>query len=266
MSDASPLFASAALERLRTGSFLAELEFHPELPSTNDRALMRCLDPEAKLPALVLAERQTAGRGRGGNAWWAASGALTFSLILPADRHRLSPQRHPQVSLAIALAVGDAVDAVLGSESVRLKWPNDVYLAGRKVCGILVEAPPSRPDVLVIGVGLNVNNAFSDAPAELRSRAASLADVAGRTFDLAGLLQDLLARIDARLFALAQGSLHLPAEWQRRCLLGGRHIAVAAGSQTSFGLCRGIDADGALLLERDGRVQRCYAGVVSGLE
>jgi BirA family biotin operon repressor/biotin-[acetyl-CoA-carboxylase] ligase len=122
-------------------TFVAEAEVHAELRSTNDRAL-RLAETATRLPRLIAALRQTAGRGRGANRWWAGDGALTFSLLLDAPPVPL--ERWPQMSLAVGGAVCMAVAGLVPNADVRLKWPNDVFVNGRKACGILVEVPPQH--------------------------------------------------------------------------------------------------------------------------
>lgn len=153
------------VQRILSATSVRTVEYHDELTSTNDLALQ--LVSGQPLPLLVVAERQTGGRGRGGNKWWAAEGALTYSLVVDAAALRLEQRSWPRVSLTVALAISDTLDELLPNRAVQLKWPNDVYLQGRKVCGILVETAPRFPGVLVLGIGVNVNNSLAAAPAEL---------------------------------------------------------------------------------------------------
>src|SRR5687768_5425088 len=135
--------------RVRSESFVRSVETHDELGSTNDRALVLAGDPDLPRPALVLAVHQTAGRGRGGNVWRSGPGALTFSLVI--DRPWvLSRERMPIRSLDADLAARDAVASLAPRRHVTVKWPNDVYLDGRKLCGILTEVPPGFPDRAVV--------------------------------------------------------------------------------------------------------------------
>jgi BirA family biotin operon repressor/biotin-[acetyl-CoA-carboxylase] ligase len=192
-------------------TFLRHVELHDELPSTNDRAAILARElPAEKLPTLVLARRQTAGRGRGTNTWWSADGALTFSILLETSAWRLTQRDWPQLSLAIAAAVRDAIAPYLQSaihnpkSAIVLKAPNDLLLEGRKLCGILLESPavvaPAK-DRLIIGIGLNVNNTFAAAPPEVAARAISLRDATQSNHKLADVLVDVLKKIEARLVA-----------------------------------------------------------------
>ena len=120
------------------------------------------------------ARHQTAGRGRGKHTWWSAEGALTFSVLLEPSTLGIHTRSWPQLSLATAVAICDALAVELRQYEVasampRIKWPNDVLIDGRKVCGILIESP-AQPGVrrrcLVVGIGVNVNNSWKTAPAE----------------------------------------------------------------------------------------------------
>src|SRR5579862_3978982 len=168
------VFASADLERIVATGLIGGYEFHSEIGSTSDRAAELVKQPRLACPFLVLAERQTAGRGRGSNWWWSAPGGLTFSLALDARQCGLPVERLPLVALAAGLAVCDAIEPLLPGVAVRLKWPNDVYVAGRKACGILVEAPGVSPARLIVGIGINVNNTFAAAPRELQQVGTAL--------------------------------------------------------------------------------------------
>ena len=124
--------AAFDLARLQSDSFLQRIDFHEELDSTNSRALQLATGAGCLCPTLVLAEHQRRGRGRGDHRWWSSPGALTFSLIVDERAYGLSLRSSPRVALAAGLAVCEAILAILPDEDVRLKWPNDVYLRGRR--------------------------------------------------------------------------------------------------------------------------------------
>jgi BirA family biotin operon repressor/biotin-[acetyl-CoA-carboxylase] ligase len=253
-------------ERLAAAK-VAGVEVHAELPSTNDRALALAAEtPAERLPLLIVAERQGAGRGRGANQWWAAEGALTFSLLLDTSAMELPPARWPLASLTAGLAVCETLDQLAPQAWAGLKWPNDVYLRERKVCGILIEAPPGSAGRLVVGIGINVNNRLAGGPEELRSRGTSLAEATGLTFDLTDVLLRVLKQLDARWRQLAAGDIDLAEAWQRWCLLTGRNVQVIAGDQRHVGHCRGIAPDGALLVHTVRGEQRIVGGTVASWE
>lgn len=264
-SRAAHGFQTDDLARIRRDTFVRFIEHHAEIPSTNTRALAMADDPACALPALVLADRQTAGRGRGANLWWSDRGALTFSLVIPRS-HVLSPSAGwTRMSLTIGLAVGAALQQLRPGLEIGLKWPNDVCVRSRKICGILVEVPPRTPDRLVLGVGVNVNNSLAAAPAPVAARATALIDVAGYAFDLTVVLIQMLRQIAEELDLLARDQLDLARRWNMLCMLTGRRVQVAAGQRVTVGICQGVDESGALEIDTAEGVQRCLSGVVSVL-
>ena len=248
------------------------VELHDELPSTNDLALkLAATAPDADFPLLVLAVRQTGGRGRGDHLWWATDGALTFSLVLDTNALQLAPRRWPRVSLATGIAVAKTLIGQLsGSKSlgdeVAVKWPNDVFVGGRKICGILAENVSLQPHRLVIGIGLNVNNSWRDAPADLQGVGTSLADVAQRRFSADEILVDLLQRLHLSLADVALDTFPLKEAWRALCMLAGKTVTVEVGDQRTTGVCQGIDEDGALLLHNEQGIQSCVAGTVAQIQ
>src|ERR1700684_1159600 len=141
------------LDRIQASGLVREVEFHEEIGSTNDRAAELLCGGPLGCPFLVLAAQQTGGRGRGSNRRGSAPGALTFSLVLDAENVGLPTERWPQIALAAGAAVGAAIEQTIPQAAVRLKWPNDVYLAGKKTCGILVEMPANGRGQLIVGIG-----------------------------------------------------------------------------------------------------------------
>lgn len=248
-------------QRLRTETFVRHVELHDELASTNDRAMELAVDAELPLPAIVLAERQTAGRGRGANVWRSGPGALTFSLVVERPSG-LPRERMPLLSLAAGLAVREAVASVVPGRAVKVKWPNDVYLDGRKVCGILTEVPPRFPDRAVVGVGLNVNNSLDEAPDEVRRRAVSIAETIGYAVDSAELLVSLLVRLESELQSFAEQGGVPVARWATHCLLTDRQVQLQSPAGEVIGQCLGVSDEGALLLDGPNGVQAHRAGEV----
>lgn len=260
------------LRRLRSETVIREVEHHAEIGSTNDRGLALCSEKNLSVPYLILAELQSAGRGRGANRWWSSDGALMFSVVIDAKDYKLPESRWPQISLTVGVAVCETLAVLANStsdqaaHSVGLKWPNDVWLNNRKVCGILMEVPPTRSGRLVIGIGLNVNNSFATAPAELSLIATSLGDETGLTFDRSGVLKTLLQQLDRDLKRLAESDHSLVECWQSRCVLRGRNVSIDSGQRVVTGLCLGIADDGALRLQTPNGEQRFYGGVLRGIE
>lgn len=242
------------------------LEFQPEVDSTNDWALRLVTDDERCWPLLVLTGKQTAGRGRGANVWWATEGALTFSLVVDPSSLIVPFESWPQVALVCGLAICEALEPIYPRGVFGLKWPNDVYLNGRKVCGVLVEASANTPRRLVIGVGINVNNSFTSAPAELRETATSLSDTAGAPFDLSETLIAVVQRMLCRIDQFGAASGEYAGEFQQYCLLTGRLVQVDSGRSRLAGRCQGIDSSGALVVATPEGIKKLYSGTVINWE
>jgi BirA family biotin operon repressor/biotin-[acetyl-CoA-carboxylase] ligase len=267
--DAS--FLPADLDRIVAETFIDRVEYRPEFSSTNSRALELAAESPDGTTTLVLADRQTDGRGRGSNRWWSAEGALTFSVLLKPNLIDLPTNRWPQASLTAGLAVCDAVESLVSDVNLSLKWPNDVFLAGRKLCGILVEANDGRERSLIIGIGVNVNNSVLTAPADIRDKAVALCDFATTPTRRIDVLVAILKCLATRLERLSTGSPSsgidvLRHDWRSRCLLTGRKVHLELPLGRVVGICRGIDDDGALMLETDAGLERCVSGVIVQFE
>jgi BirA family biotin operon repressor/biotin-[acetyl-CoA-carboxylase] ligase len=252
-------------DQLRAATFIRHVELHDTLGSTNDRAAELARDATLELPALVAARLQMAGKGRGQHKWWAAEGALTFSVLLEPAMHCISTHAWPQLSLAVAVAVCDALESTMPCEP-SIKWPNDVLIRDRKVAGILIESPgghvPARNRV-VIGIGANVNNSWSMAPADLAKRGNAMCDVVGHPMDIQDVLIALLRALETRLDQVAANDRTLHHVWQNRCWLTNRDAIVEVHNQTVSGRCVGIAEDGALLLDINRSIERFYSGSVT---
>jgi BirA family biotin operon repressor/biotin-[acetyl-CoA-carboxylase] ligase len=219
------------------------------------RDLARSGAPEG---TLVAAEHQRAGRGRAGRAWLDRPGEnLLFSLIL---RPVLAPARVPQLALMGAVAIAEALESTTGAAPV-IKWPNDLLLGGRKVCGLLAEAASDGDRVahVVLGIGINVNQ--REFAAELGDGATSLARELGHAVDRSRVLDAALARLDHWYVVYGRvGFAGVEPEWSRRSALAGQPI-VTGGVR---GIALGIDDDGALLVQSvAGETHRVVAGEVS---
>ncbi|MDG2358565.1 MAG: biotin--[acetyl-CoA-carboxylase] ligase [Planctomycetaceae bacterium] len=252
------------LERLREDSFITEVEFRRECVSTNDLALSLTADNQSS--TLVLTDSQTGGRGRGNNQWWARDGSLTFSLrLMPAD-FSIVHKKWPLVSLTTAIAVADMLAEFAPHQTVGLKWPNDVFMNGRKICGILVEPPKGSISELVIGVGINVANSLSKAPQEVRKIATSIVDETDNEFSPSDVLLKFLQHFETLIRHLGSESLNISERWQQQCTLTGHQISIESGDRQIAGLCRGISDTGAINVETDGVIRPWYGGIVRRIE
>jgi BirA family biotin operon repressor/biotin-[acetyl-CoA-carboxylase] ligase len=229
--------------------------------STNDRA--RALaSADAPSGTVVIAEEQTAGRGRQGRSWVAPRGlALTLSIVFRPDRG-LTADALELLPLAVPLAVCESCESV-ASVGCGIKWPNDVWVAQRKLAGILIESRP-QGGWAVIGIGLNVNAAEGDLAPELRGSATSLRIEAGSRIDRERVLDSLLERVAVRTSEVEQGRREdLLASYRERDLLRGRRIEWAAGNRRLAGEAQGVDAHGNLVVFSDsGELMSLDAGEV----
>ena len=245
--------------------WIRRLDYYETLGSTNDRGLQLAEKDTLETPLLVWAQRQTAGRGRGDNRWRSREGALTFSLVLESPLQEAEPARWPQIALVIGLAIRKTLGELAPELEVLLKWPNDVYANGKKICGVLVETVPGPPCRLVAGIGVNVNNAWRGEQAEadvLQTTATSLLDETERTWDRGEVLAKLLGNLQMLLEEWSQETLDWVALWRKSCLLSGRRVRIETGAKETQGICLGIDSQGALLVETPAGVQTCWAGTV----
>ena len=254
----SDLSAEAITAHLTTHRFGRPTYFFPEIGSTmpEARRLAELGEPEG---TLVIADAQTAGRGRHGRTWLSEAGVnLTFSLVLWPTLAQLRG-----LAIATSLAGVEAVRAQTGLPA-RIKWPNDLVIHDRKFAGILIDSEVQGAEVAhtILGIGLNVNLDVARFP-DLAGIATSLAAEAGRSFDRLALLVDLLARLERRYDQLLTGPSLLP-EWIAASATLGRRIRASSPAGVETGLAEAIDEEGALLLRRDdGSIARLLAAEVS---
>ncbi len=222
--------------------------FFEETDSTNEEAKRRALQGAAAGSAFV-AEGQTAAKGRLGRSWQTPAGTdIAFSVLL---RPEGTPADVTLITLVAGLAVCRALRAHTGCDA-QIKWPNDVVIGRKKVCGILTElgAEAERISFVVIGAGINVNN--STFPPELREKATSLSLETGRAWRRAPLLAAVLGELEGccRRF-LSGGAGALLTEYKPLCLSLGRRISVERGGRTLLGTAVDVASDGGLVAEND---------------
>ena len=230
----------------------------PRTASTNDEARRMALAGAPDWTA-VLAEEQTAGRGRRGAQWISPHGQNGIVSVLHRPGEELSPAKWPRLTLAAALAGCDALDAVAGlGAAAEVKWPNDLYLSGRKVAGILVESVvAAEGGFVVIGTGFNLNLEPADFPNELRETATSVwIECGGVTLDRAVFLTNFLRALKTRCAQAVLDFENLRTETWRRSWLAGQRVTLSSAGQALEGTVCGLGPEGELLLEdTDGSVQ-----------
>mgnify|MGYP002335830292 CR=1 FL=1 len=250
MTAPDSIQAESVLPLLGAAAGRVDLQVVAECDSTNLQ-LQQMARSGAASGTVLLAEHQTAGRGRRGRNWYQGAHSLAFSLLwsLPAGR---SPSG---LSLAIGVALAEALHA-----DAQLKWPNDVLLNGRKVAGILIESAGvhNASPRYVIGIGINLGNT-ADLPAELADSAAGIPLSGNRSQMLAHALDHLVTTLD--LFS-AQGFAALQTRWQKRHAYQDLAVSLyfSEGSAPLQGVCRGVDSNGELLLETATCLQTLASG------
>lgn len=250
MSTSSPLTIDDIRSTLATTRLGQHLHIHQTLASTNSAAMTLALEG-AKDGTTVVAESQSAGRGRHARAWFSPPGLnLYCSIIVRGLGQGVSlADWLSWVPLTTALAVAEAVQEVAAT-SLALKWPNDLLLDERKVGGILCESSLASPDnpVVVIGIGLNVNVHRDLFPDELRPIATSIFESTHRLIDRNRLLAQLLMELEQSLDELrTHGPSRLLQAYQRRCTTLGRQVRVVLDpTKELLGTAVAITADGTL--------------------
>lgn len=237
----------AAVARI-TG--LATLEVLAEVSSTMERARELAAEPGTRLPLAVIAERQTAGRGRRGAGWWQAPGSLAMSLVVDAAAvgREASQRVTPLWSLACGVALAESLSLLEPAVGARVRWPNDVVASGRKLAGILVETAPSGR--VIFGVGVNTTGSAREAPSDLRGRVGTLPDLTGRALSRERLLGEFVPRLRSLLGETARDPGVLVERYRPLCSLVGTDVTVHRDDgRRLVGICHGIDADGALVLD-----------------
>ena len=255
-------FTDEEIARVRSETFVRQVEQFAELPSTNNYALDLVKHASPGIPLLVLAEQQTAGRGRGVNRWWSIPGSLTFSLVIDIEEFGLKPKDYPQISLVSALALAASLRDAFSICEPQLKWPNDLYLSSRKVAGLLLEPAPGIPNLVVVGVGINVNCSMADATEEIRSVATSMYDESQKRFGLSDLMMRVVHQLASHYVQLGRGELPIKEHWKRSCMLAGRIVRLRVGLQSIRGLCQSVDDEGGLLLQTDAGLRRFFSGTI----
>lgn len=258
--DLSELSVEGIKQGLKTDLIGRSVVYYSSIGSTNE-VLKELAHQGAPEGTLVIADEQTAGKGRLGRKWLAPPGtSLLLSLLF---RPNITPHQASRLTMICSLAIADAIEGLTGL-SVGLKWPNDVFIRGKKAGGILTESGTmgQHLDYVVVGMGLNVNLDLSALP-ELRDMATSLSQELGREVPRLGLLWTILEGIEARYKSLRSGqSPH--EEWAARLVNLGREVQVTTPGEVLAGWAEGVDADGALILRTpDGQRRRVLGGDVA---
>ncbi len=254
------LSAEAITRDLNTRVLGRRVVYYERIGSTNDaaRQLADASEPEGML---ILADEQTAGRGRLGRSWVApARSSLLMSLILRPD---LTPAHVSRVTMAVALGACDAMRAETGLHA-QIKWPNDLLLRGKKCAGILAESGivGEKLEYVIVGIGVNVNFAAAVVQGIPRD-ATSIADELGESFPRAQLARAILHEIESYYLRLRAGE-ELRDEYKHRLATLDQHLRAQTAQGATEGIATDVDENGALLIRRaDGSIVRLLVGDVT---
>ena len=250
-------------DRTADSAFGRSYRYYDEIESTNveTKSLANSGAPEG---TVVIAECQTAGRGRLGRRWVSPAGkGLLFSVLL---RPTMPMEDAHLLTLVAAAAAAEAIETLSGT-TVKIKWPNDLFIGDRKVGGILMEVAGEQDEVdwVVVGIGVNVNTEYSELPVALRRKATSLKMATGHEVDRSDLLATLLLALETQYaHAAGNGFERALSAFRERDYLLSKSICVQTREGPVAGRASGIDESGALLVELPQRhIRRFHSGDVS---
>jgi BirA family biotin operon repressor/biotin-[acetyl-CoA-carboxylase] ligase len=250
-------------EGLQTKRLGRNIFFCRKVGSTNDWAKELAAFGAAE-GTVALAETQTAGHGRQGREWFSPAGGLWFSVVL-------RPKLHASEAVKLVFVAGLAVTEVLSEKyglSVETKWPNDVLINGRKVCGILAEmnTKGEKVNYAIVGVGVNVNfDADKVFPQEMRKAATSLETELGKKICLEDLFRALLEKLETVYDSfIEKGFTVVLASWKKYAGFLGSQVEVSSDAERLRGLAVDVDHDGSLVIRlEDGSLRHVVCGDVS---
>lgn len=216
------------------------------IDSTNDFARERVRAADQLFPLVVIADTQTAGRGRNANRWWTGHGGIALTIAVP--RTALSARPPSLLALDFGLAVRQAIAKYVGPERITLKWPNDILLDGKKVSGILIENLAGDFPTTLAGIGINLNNDLSQFPPEISGAATTVAVCAGRYIERPLAIDQLLGEL-RHVIAGTRSDQVVLQEYRASHGLTGERVVVHQGEVVIEGRCVGIGDDGSLLID-----------------
>jgi BirA family transcriptional regulator, biotin operon repressor / biotin---[acetyl-CoA-carboxylase] ligase len=251
------------IEHGAPGTIGWRIHYFDEVGSTQ-RVAAELAEADAAQGTVVIAEAQTAGRGRLGRSWHSPAGLNLYTTVIL--RPRIAITDVPRLSLVAGVAAAEALETVAPGH-VALKWPNDIWLDDRKAGGIIAEALTDGSQQLacvLLGIGINVNLALADIPVELRDKATSVRIAIGRRCDRIELAAALFQRLDSRYIEAEADRFDLVrSAYEKYLALVGKQVTVIEGAARTAGVIAGIDTHGVLLLKTDSGIQRILTGDVT---
>ncbi|MFC2006999.1 biotin--[acetyl-CoA-carboxylase] ligase [Chloroflexota bacterium] len=251
------LSPAAITDNLETKFIGRKVIYFPRLASTMNIARQEARKGTAA-GTVIITDEQTAGKGRIKRRWYTPKGNIALSIILYPDKLYL-----PYLVMLASLAVVSTIEAVT-ELTAQIKWPNDVLISGKKVCGILTESSVTGNEVAyaIVGIGINVNFKPDDYPG-LQPTATSLVNELGEEVSRLGLIRCLLTEFERWYLSLSAGdSVYL--EWRERLVTLGRKVKVTSGNNILEGVAESVAVDGNLHLRQpDGSIITIVAGDVT---
>lgn len=245
-------------DHLNTTHLGHTLAYFSALDSTS--TYLRRLLPFLPHGFTVIAEEQLDGRGRRGKSFYSPKNdGLYFSFLLKDERYR----KDPLFTIRISYAVCRAVDRLTGTDSVKIKWVNDLYIGSKKLAGILCEVPGTQPDAMIVGIGVNFTVDKSLVPQELRHKIGSLHDVAAGKFSKEALCAYILNELE-EMYAHPLNDQEFLTEYRRRSAILGKEIQVLHESDEMRAAALDIAPDGGLIVRYpSGITEKLNAGEIS---
>lgn len=256
------MISSAKIQRSLTTKFIGQKIHAFDTVDSTNKVLKDLAATGALEGTIVIAEFQTAGRGRLNRTWHAERGKNILLSIL------LRPEEAEAVHLLTYLTALSAADAVEENTGLRVecRWPNDLLINGRKFCGILLESAwdGQRVQYVIVGVGMNVNQ--ESFPPDLRLSATSLRLECGKEFRRVHILQTFLQKLESiYLESKVSGFSGIIERWTRKCTMFGKEITIEQEGKNLSGTALRLDRDGSLVILSNGREINVYAGDVTVL-
>lgn len=262
----SDIYSKIELDSLMDTKYIGRNTFfYEEIGSTNTEA-KRLAEEGLKEGVLVFADQQTAGKGRRGRAWISPKGKnIYYTLML---KPKISPDKAPMLTLIMALSVLEGMKSICpqNADDILIKWPNDIVLDGKKVCGMLTEMSVQEQDIqhVVIGVGINVKQ--QDFESEIADKATSIEKACGTKISRCKLIAEIMKAFEGYYedFVKNGNLLYIKEEYEKNLANCGRKVCVLDPKGEFTGTAKGINDNGELLVEKeDGQLVTVYAGEVS---
>ncbi len=257
----------SAVDNVMRDGWIRFFDWQSEVDSTNLVAKRRVAQDVA-LPALFVADSQTAGRGRSANHWWSPAGCLMLTLVIDESCAPENSADRPLLALLMGLAVGDTLRQWFPDQKglaprVQLKWPNDVYVDGAKVCGILIESQgnPAGQTAWLIGIGINVDIESPRAPDDVKCKATCMSRSLGQAVSREAVLVQLIESVREWTARWRAGYVWT-SQWNDRCLLSGKVVRARSPASQIVGRCEGVDPSGHLLVRDDQQLHQITAAEI----